>query len=94
MSPHLITTQRANPVWVLISAVPLQIGSVASIVYVLSSDSKNKAYSLLFLIPIVGPIITHVLMIQKDRYLSSMAEWIFIGQIAGYIILKVLLILG
>ena len=89
--PHLPSTSRATPVWILISSVPLQIGSIASVLYVLSSDNKNKEYTLLFLIPTIGPIIAYVLTEQKDKYISSMAGWVFVGQILGYIILDLLL---
>ncbi len=91
--PRLSSTSKSSPVWILISAVPPLIGTIAAVLYVLSSDNKNKAYSLLFLIPIIGPIIAYVLMEQKDRYISSMAGWVFLGQILGYIILDALIVL-
>ncbi len=60
--------------------------------YILSSDNKNKAYSLLLLIPIIGPIIAYVLMESGDKYVATMAGWVFIGQILSYVILEVLLL--
>ncbi|EET90390.1 MAG: hypothetical protein LVQ97_03385 [Candidatus Micrarchaeales archaeon] len=91
--PHISSASKSSPIWILVSAIPLQIGSIAAMLYVLSSGNKNKAYSLLFLIPIIGPIIAYVLTEQKDRYISSMAGWVFLGQILGYIILDALIAL-
>ncbi|MEM3883372.1 MAG: hypothetical protein QXT94_00350 [Methanothrix sp.] len=88
----LPATSKANPIWILISAIPLQIGSIASMLYIVSSDNKDKAYSLLFLIPVLGPIIAYVLTESRDRYIATMAGWVFIGQILGYVILDVLLL--
>ncbi|MCL5680269.1 MAG: hypothetical protein M1465_02940 [Candidatus Marsarchaeota archaeon] len=88
--PHLPSASKANPAWIFISAIPLQIGSIASMLYVLSSDNKNKAYSLLFLIPVIGPIISYVLTEQKDKYISTMAGWVFLGQILSYVILDLM----
>ncbi len=75
---------KANPLWILISAIPL--GSVISMLYVLSSRRNNKEYSLFFLIPVIGPLIAYVMMESKDTYLASMAEWVFIGEIIDTII--------
>ncbi len=86
---HISSTSKATPLWIFVSAIPL-IGGVISMLYILSSDNKNKAYSLLFLIPVIGPIISYVLMEQKDKYISTMAGWVFLGQVIGYIILNLL----
>lgn len=59
-------------------------------VWILSSNNKNKAYSLLYIVPIIGPIIAYVFMESKDKYISTMAEWVFVGQVLSYIILVVL----
>ena len=91
--PHLSSKSKSSPIWILISAIPIQIGSIISMLYVLSSDNKNKAYTLLFLIPTIGPIIAYVLTEQNDKYISSMAGWVFIGQILSYILLDVLIAL-
>lgn len=76
----------ANPAWVAISAIPLMIGTVVAVLHTLTLKNENKAYSLLLLIPFIGPIITYVLMSSKDRYLSTLAEWVFVGQILGAVI--------
>ncbi len=91
--PHLSSTSKSSQIWIIISAIPIQIGSIISMLYVLSSDNKNKAFALLFLIPIIGPIIAYVLTEQKDKYISSMAGWVFIGQILSYILLDVFIAL-
>jgi hypothetical protein len=91
MGLHLPSNSKASPIWMLVSAIPLQIGSIASMLYVLSSDNKNKAYSLLFLIPTIGPVVAYVLTESKDKYVSSMAGWVFVGQILSYIVLDILL---
>ena len=83
---------RASLVWIFVSAIPLQIGSIAAMLYVLSSINDNKAYSLLFLIPFMGPIVAYVLTSTKDEYISSMAGWIFLGQILSSIILEILIV--
>ncbi|ASI13623.1 multipass membrane protein [Candidatus Mancarchaeum acidiphilum] len=89
----LPSNRKASFIWILVSAIPFDIGSVIAILWVLSSTNKNKAYSLLYLIPVIGPIISYVLTESKDEYLSSMAGWVFLGQILGGIILEVLIAL-
>ena len=88
----LPSASKANPIWILISAIPLQIGSIASMLYIVSSNNKDKAYSLLFLIPVIGPMIAYVLTESRNRYIATMAGWVFIGQILSYVILDVLLL--
>ncbi len=88
---HLPKNSKSSPIWALISAIPFQIGSIVAMIYVVSSDNEDKAYSLLFLIPIIGPIISYVLTESKDKYTSTLAEWVFVGQIISYILLDVLL---
>jgi len=83
---------NASPIWIFVSAIPLQIGSIVATLYVLSSSNDNKAYSLLFLIPGIGPIVAYVLTSKKDAYISSMASWVFLGQILSYIILWILIV--
>jgi len=62
------------------------VGAIIGMLYVLSSNNKDKAYTLLFLIPILGPIIAYVLTSSKDKYISTMAEWFFVGQLTWIII--------
>jgi hypothetical protein len=90
-SRHLPRNVKSSPVWILISAIPFQIGSIAAMLYVISSDNEDKAFSLLFLIPIIGPIISYVLAEGKDKYLSTLSGWVFIGQIISYFLMKILL---
>ncbi len=92
--PNLPSDKKATPIWVLISAIPLQIGSIIAMLWILSSTNRNKAYSLLFPIPIIGPIISYVLMESKDRYISSMSGWIFVGQVLSAIIFELISIFG
>ncbi len=90
-SRHLPGNVKSSPVWILISAIPFQIGSIVAMLYVISSDNEDKVYSLLFLIPIIGPIISYVLAEGKDKYLSTLSGWVFIGQIISYFLMKILL---
>lgn len=88
----LQNNKKPGPIWIIISAIPLQIGSIIAMLWILSSDNKNKAYALLYLIPFIGPIIAYVLMGKKDKYVSTMAEWVFVGQILGYVVWYLLFI--
>ena len=90
---HIPSNIKSSPIWILISSVPYQIGSIIAMLYVLSSDNENKIYSLLFLIPIIGPIISYVLTENKDRYISTLSGWVFAGQIISYILLDILLLI-
>lgn len=90
---HLPKGMKSSPIWILISAIPFQIGSIVAMLYVLSSDNENKGYSLLFLIPILGPIISYVLTEGKDKYISTLSGWVFVGQIISYILLDIVIII-
>ncbi|MGC8694732.1 MAG: hypothetical protein ACP5RI_03910 [Candidatus Micrarchaeia archaeon] len=90
---HIPNEIKASPIWILISSVPYQIGSIIAMLYVLSSDNENKAYSLLFLLPIIGPIISYVITENKDRYVSTLSGWVFVGQIISYILIDILFLI-
>jgi len=45
---------------------------------------------LLFLIPVIEPIIAYVFTEHSDKYLSTMAGWVFLGQIINLFVLKAL----
>lgn len=75
------------------SAIPLMVGTIVVLLYILSSNNKNKAYALLYLIPILGPIIAYVLTESKDKYISTMASWVFAGQILSGVIYAVFILL-
>ena len=81
---------KASPLWIIVAAIPW-LGGVVSMLYVISSDNKNKAYSLLFIIPVIGAIVAYVLTSSKDKYVSTMAEWVFIGQLIAQFLWFVLI---
>lgn len=89
--PDLTSNKKSSPMWAIVSVIPLLIGTTIVVLYILSSNNKNKAYSLLYLIPGIGPIVAYVLTESRDKYVSTMAGWVFVGQILSYVILVVLL---
>ncbi len=75
-----IVNRKSSPLWVLIAAVPLA-GAVSAIAYTAYLNARNRWFTLLFLVPILGPIIAYIITSSNDRYVSSMAEWFFLGTI-------------
>lgn len=88
--PHLPSDSKSSLLWTFVASIPLQIGSAIIVLYILSSDNRNKAYSLLFLIPVIGPIIAYVFTEHSDKHLSTMAGWVFLGQIISLFVLEAL----
>lgn len=81
-----VASRKSSPLWVPVAAVPLA-GAVAAIAYAFHRNARHRWYTLLFLVPILGPLLAYVFTSSSDRYISSMAEWFF----AGYVVMVLVL---
>lgn len=77
---------KASKGWYL-AGLFLGIGNIIAIIYVLTSRSKKKIFSLLYLVGFLGPLITYLVIRDEDQKLADLSLKLMIGNIIGVFVL-------
>ncbi len=86
------TKQEASKIWILLGFIG--IGQLVALIYSLvSKDDKDRIFGVLFILGWLGDLILYFIEKDKDKYLSSMALYLFIGEIIMFVVIFPLLFL-
>ncbi len=71
---------KASKIWVLLGLIG--IGQLVALIYSLvKKNDKDRILGVLFILGWIGDIILYFIQKDKDKYLSSMALYLLIGNI-------------
>ncbi len=74
------TSKKASKIWILLGFIG--IGQLIALIYSLvNKNDKDRVIGVLFILGWLGDLIIYFLEKDKDKYLSSMALYLFIGEI-------------
>jgi len=77
--------KNASKIWILLGFIG--IGQLIALIYSLvSKDDKDRILGVLFILGWLGDIIIYFIEKDKDKYISSMALYLFIGELILFII--------
>ncbi|MBE5729196.1 hypothetical protein IG206_00120 [Candidatus Parvarchaeota archaeon] len=73
-------SRKASKVWILLGFIG--IGQLVALIYSLvSKNDKDRVFGVFFILGWLGDIIIYFIEKDKDKYLSSMALYLLIGEI-------------
>ncbi len=90
---HWDKNQEVSDLWYL-AGFFLGIGYFLAIVYLFWSDSKDKYYSLFYLLGIIGAIILAVLFRNTDRRFTNLSVKLIIGNLLIFIAVSIIAIVS
>ena len=67
--------------WWYLAGVAGSLGSLIAIIYVLTSKSKMRVFSLLFLIGILGPAVVYFVTNDQNNKLADLSKKLLLGNI-------------
>ena len=74
------TSKKVSKIWILLGLIG--IGQLVALIYSLvSKNDKDRVFGVLFILGWLGDIIIYFIEKDKDKYLSSMALYLLIGEI-------------
>ncbi len=87
------TSKKASAAWILLGIIG--IGQFIALIYSLvSKNDKDRVFGVLFILGWLGDLIIYFVEKDKDKYLSSMALYLFIGEVLLFVVAIVLFGLG
>ena len=79
------TKKKASKIWILLGL--LGVGQLIALIYSLvSKNDKDRVFGVLFILGWLGDIILYFVEKDKDKYLSSMALYLLIGNVVLFVI--------
>ena len=86
------TKKKASYFWILLGF--LGIGQIVALIYSLvSKNDKDRVFGVLFILGWLGDIIVYVIEKDKDKYLASIALYLFIGELIFVVTVFAMLII-
>ncbi len=80
------TSKKASKVWILLGFIG--IGQLVALIYSLvSKNDKDRVFGVLFILGWLGDLIIYFIEKDKDKYLSSMALYLLIGEIVLIVVI-------
>ena len=87
------TSKKASKIWIFLGLIG--IGQLIALIYSLvSKNDKDRVFGVLFILGWLGDLIIYFVEKDKDKYLSSMALYLFIGEVLLFVVAIVLFGLG
>ncbi len=87
------TSKKASKIWILLGLIG--VGQLIALIYSLvSKNDKDRVFGVLFILGWLGDLIIYFVEKDKDKYLSSMALYLFIGEVLLFVVAIVLFGLG
>ncbi len=87
------TSKKASKIWILLGLIG--IGQLIALIYSLvSKKDKDRFFGILFILGWLGDLIIYFVEKDRDKYLSSMALYLFIGEIAILVVSVLIFSLG
>ena len=79
------THKKASKIWILLGL--LGVGQLVALIYsLISKNDKDRVFGVLFILGWFGDLILYFIEKDKDKYLSSMALYLLIGNILLFVI--------
>jgi hypothetical protein len=79
------TKKKASKFWIILGLIG--IGQLVALIYSLvSKEDKDRVFGVLFILGFLGDLIIYFIEKDKDKYLSSMALYLLIGEIVLLVI--------
>jgi hypothetical protein len=81
-----VSKKASAAAWIFLGFIG--VGQLIALIYSLvSKNDKDRVFGVLFILGWLGDLIIYVVQKDKDKYLSSMALYLFIGSVLLFVIL-------